>query len=53
LMDYRRSDGTHGLNQHALKAYGRAGEPCHRCRTTMKEVRLGGRSTVFCPRCQR
>lgn len=53
LRDFVNSQGEPGYFQLELDAYGRAGEPCHRCRTTMKEVRLGGRSTVFCPRCQR
>jgi formamidopyrimidine-DNA glycosylase len=33
--------------------YGREGEPCHRCRTKIRRVPQGGRSTYFCPRCQR
>lgn len=53
LRDFVNSQGEPGYFQLELDAYGRGGEPCHRCRTTMKEVRLGGRSTVFCPRCQR
>lgn len=32
--------------------YGRAGEPCPRCGTTLESIRLGGRTTVFCPSCQ-
>lgn len=32
--------------------YGRAGEPCVRCRTTIERFTQGGRSTFFCPRCQ-
>lgn len=53
LMDYRQSDGSHGLNQHALKAYGRAGLPCPRCGTAMARTQVSQRTTVFCPRCQR
>ena len=53
LRDFVNSQGEPGYFQLELDAYGRAGEPCHRCLTTLKEVRLGGRSTVFCPRCQR
>ncbi len=33
--------------------YGRAGEPCPRCRAPLGHMTLGGRTTVFCPRCQR
>jgi formamidopyrimidine-DNA glycosylase len=33
--------------------YGRAGEPCSRCRTAIEQFTQGGRSTFFCPSCQR
>jgi formamidopyrimidine-DNA glycosylase len=33
--------------------YGREGEPCHRCRTVIRRIPQGGRSTYFCPFCQR
>lgn len=36
-----------------LKVYGRAGEKCFRCGGTIKEIRLGGRSTAYCPKCQK
>jgi formamidopyrimidine-DNA glycosylase len=32
--------------------YGKQGEPCPRCKTTLVRITQGGRSTVFCPRCQ-
>jgi formamidopyrimidine-DNA glycosylase len=53
LMDYRRSDGTHGLNQDSLQAYGRGGLPCLRCGTAMKRIQVSQRTTVFCGVCQR
>ncbi|HEX3151409.1 MAG TPA: bifunctional DNA-formamidopyrimidine glycosylase/DNA-(apurinic or apyrimidinic site) lyase [Gemmataceae bacterium] len=48
-------DGVYsgGRNQHKLKAYGRTGEPCPRCGTAIECVRLAGRSTHYCPHCQR
>lgn len=52
LRDFVNGHGEPGYFQLELDAYGRAGEPCHRCQTLLKEVRLGGRSTVYCPRCQ-
>lgn len=52
LKDYKRSDGTPGYFRIELKVYGRAGEPCLRCGTTLKSLRIAGRSTVFCPKCQ-
>lgn len=33
--------------------YGREGQPCHRCKTLIQRIPQGGRSTYFCPRCQR
>jgi len=36
----------------ALYVYGRGGEPCRRCGTTISKTRVGGRGTWFCPRCQ-
>lgn len=36
-----------------LQVYGREGEACLRCRTTIKNIVLGGRSTTYCPHCQR
>jgi formamidopyrimidine-DNA glycosylase len=53
FRDYRQSDGSHGLNQDRLKAYGRGGKPCLRCGTAMKKILVTQRGTVFCPNCQR
>jgi formamidopyrimidine-DNA glycosylase len=33
--------------------YGRSGEPCPRCGATLKKLKLGGRTTSYCPRCQK
>jgi hypothetical protein len=35
-----------------VMAYGREGEPCYVCGTTMRRIKIGGRSSVFCPKCQ-
>jgi len=53
LADYRDAEGNKGENQSELWAYGRAGEPCRVCETTLKGFVHGGRSGVFCPRDQR
>ncbi|MGO1392545.1 zinc finger domain-containing protein, partial [Agrococcus casei] len=42
-----------GYFAHSLNAYGRGGEPCPRCGTDIRRVPFGGRSSHFCPRCQR
>jgi formamidopyrimidine-DNA glycosylase len=39
--------------ENPFRIYGRAGEPCPRCRTALKRIVLGGRGTTFCPECQR
>lgn len=49
LRDYRDGDGKAGRNQHALKVYGRGGQPCHSCGRTIETFTLGGRGGVFCP----
>ncbi len=49
---YRRLDGEAGAHQRYLRVYGRAGQPCPRCRTPIARLLLQGRSTYFCPACQ-
>lgn len=53
LRDFVGGDGKPGYFAQQLLAYGRAGMPCTLCHTEMKEIRLGQRSTVYCPSCQR
>ena len=53
LRDYRDAAGNQGSNQHQLKAYGRSSLPCYRCSASLKSVVLDGRTTTWCPRCQR
>jgi formamidopyrimidine-DNA glycosylase len=50
---YRDAWGETGNQQESLLVYGRAGEPCFTCGRPLSIVRLAGRSTVFCRRCQR
>ncbi|UZE96559.1 bifunctional DNA-formamidopyrimidine glycosylase/DNA-(apurinic or apyrimidinic site) lyase [Alkalimarinus alittae] len=52
LKDFVGGDGKPGYFQQQLKVYGRGGQPCTECKTTLKEIRLGQRSTVYCPKCQ-
>lgn len=52
LKDFSNSEGKPGYFKVKLKVYGRGGMPCMKCKTTLKEIRLGQRSTVFCPQCQ-
>jgi formamidopyrimidine-DNA glycosylase len=53
LRDFVGGDGKPGYFAQQLLVYGRGGEPCRSCGTPLVEVRLGQRSTVYCPRCQR
>jgi formamidopyrimidine-DNA glycosylase len=53
LRTYRTPDGSAGRMHHEFKVYGRAREPCLRCRAPIEKTRIGGRGTWFCPACQR
>ncbi len=53
LRDYRDSDGNEGGFQKLHRVYGREGEPCALCKRRIERIVLGGRSTHFCPQCQR
>jgi formamidopyrimidine-DNA glycosylase len=50
---YRDAWGEIGGQQEKLLVYGRAGEPCFTCGRPLAMIRIAGRSTVFCRRCQR
>lgn len=55
LRDHRQVDGELGYFQHRFRVYDRAGAPCptYRCTGTVERIVQGGRSTFFCPTCQR
>ncbi|MDD4888929.1 MAG: bifunctional DNA-formamidopyrimidine glycosylase/DNA-(apurinic or apyrimidinic site) lyase [Phycisphaerae bacterium] len=53
LRDYRNADGESGWFQLALKVYGRTGQPCPACGSAIRHNVTAGRSTHFCPRCQK
>lgn len=55
LRDYRHADGALGEFQHTFAVYGREGKPCPRkgCGGTVRRIVQAGRSTFYCPRCQR
>lgn len=52
LKDFRNVVGEVGRNQDDLKVYGRAGEACPKCGGALVGFVSGGRSGVYCPRCQ-
>ena len=55
LRDYAQADGSLGYFQHSFQVYGREGEPCltPSCRGMVRRTVQAGRSTFFCPVCQR
>lgn len=53
LRDHRRADGSLGDFQHNFQVYDREGQPCPNCKGTVKRVVQTGRSTFYCPSCQK
>jgi formamidopyrimidine-DNA glycosylase len=55
LRDYKQADGSAGRFQDEFSVYGREGEPCARpgCRGAVRRKVQGGRSSFYCPACQR
>ena len=53
LRDFAGPDGEVGYFAVHLEVYGRQGEPCARCGTTIRAEKIGGRTTAWCPSCQR
>lgn len=53
LRDYVGSDGMAGNFQSHFSVYGRAGEPCTRCGTIIRELKQAQRATCYCPSCQK
>ena len=55
LRDHTRADGTLGYFQHRFKVYDREGEPCSKegCTGEVARITQSGRSTFYCPKCQK
>jgi len=53
FRDFLGSDGEPGYFVQKLFVYDRAGQPCRKCRTPIKRLVIGQRSSFYCPRCQR
>ncbi|MCL1816772.1 MAG: bifunctional DNA-formamidopyrimidine glycosylase/DNA-(apurinic or apyrimidinic site) lyase [Clostridiales bacterium] len=53
FRDYLDGQGNAGRNLPHLCAYGRSGQPCLHCGTTMERLVVAGRGTSFCPKCQK
>lgn len=53
LRDYATPEGGFGYFAVRLQVYGRQGQPCAACGTTLRSAVIAGRTTAWCPRCQR
>ena len=53
ISDYVSADGEEGFFQLQHRVYGREGEPCFKCRAPIKRVVIAGRSSHYCPNCQK
>ena len=53
ISDFLDADGEPGEYQRHHRAYGREGKTCYRCKTPIRRAIVAGRSSYFCPRCQR
>lgn len=53
INTYRDANGEKGWFIRRIKVYGRENEDCFRCKTPLSKILQRGRSTFFCPRCQR
>jgi formamidopyrimidine-DNA glycosylase len=52
FRDYVDAAGREGTHQLRVKVFRRTGQPCYVCRTEIARIKVGGRSTHFCPHCQ-
>jgi formamidopyrimidine-DNA glycosylase len=53
ISDFLDAEGQPGEYQQHHKAYGREGKRCYRCRAVIRRAIVAGRSSYFCPKCQR
>jgi formamidopyrimidine-DNA glycosylase len=52
FSDFRTVSGEKGGFDSFRRVYRREGEPCFECKKPIKRIKIGGRSSCFCPRCQ-
>lgn len=53
IKSYTSSLGVTGKFQQYLMVHKKEGEPCPVCKSTIQKIKVGGRSTYFCPKCQK
>ena len=53
IKSFTSSEGVHGLFQHELLVHGKKNGNCPNCNNKIEIIRINGRSTYFCPKCQK
>ena len=53
IRSYTSVDGVHGLFQQELFVHTKANKPCTTCNTNIIKIKVGGRGTYYCPKCQK
>ena len=53
IKSFTSSEGVHGLFQNELEVHGKVGEKCPKCGNIIKKIRVGGRGTYYCSKCQK
>ena len=53
INDYYHINGNSGRFQNSHRVYGREGEPCRSCGDSIRRISLAGRSSYYCPHCQK
>ena len=52
IRNYTSEEGVTGMFQNNLLVHTKVGEPCPNCKTTIVKIKVGGRGTYYCPKCQ-
>lgn len=53
IRDFTSAEGSPGYFVQKLAVYGREEQPCVRCKSSIRNRRIGGRSSFYCPKCQK
>ena len=53
IKSFTSSEGVHGLFQNELLVHSKAGDKCPECSNIIKKIKVGGRGTYFCEKCQK
>ena len=53
IKSFTSSEGVHGLFQNELLVHGKGGQKCCVCSSTLDKIKVGGRGTHFCSKCQK